>query len=205
MSLPDCPCLFHPIWTVSWKHGCPCVTLCVCHNQPISGHTPLSECVHASIHVFMFIWLPISVWCLVDSYIEICVPLCGSIFVSHSPHYVASTCMECVHAPVHVLMWTWVLNSAPSPIHSYFGSSVSHNLVRMCICISTWIYVPFTLHVCSTTPLKMYMETWRLLCGIVNLSLSLCISCHILVRMCTCIGTSMYVHLSPYLIWQPYP
>ena len=161
MSLPDCPCLLHPIWTITWKHGWPCVALGVCHNQPISDHTPLLECVHASVHVLMFIWLPISVWCLVDSYMERCVPLCstacvysnysisgnipwlefvhasvhvfmsiwllvspqtpmhsytdpweppcGSVFVSQSPHYVASTCMECVHASVHVLMWMWVL------------------------------------------------------------------------------------------------
>ena len=41
MSLPECTCLFHPIWRVSWKHGCPCVTLGVWHNQPISGCTQL--------------------------------------------------------------------------------------------------------------------------------------------------------------------
>ena len=209
MSLPDCPCLFHPIWTVSWKHGCPCVTLCVCHNQPISGHTPLSECIHASIHVFMFIWLPISVWCLVDSYIERYVPLCGSIFVSHSPHYVASTCMECVHAPVHVLMWTWVLNSAPSPIHSYFGSSVWHCLYCSylfsvptpcleCVHASVHVFMSTWLPMLAPHHLNSYMKTWVALCGIVCLLHSAYFWSHTFVRMCTCINTCIYIHLTPH-------
>ena len=162
MSLPDCPCLVHPIWTVSWKHGCPCLTLCVCHNQPISGHTPLSECVH----VFMFIWLPISVWCLVDSYIERWVPLCGSVFVSHSPLFLFPQLgIEYEHASVHVFMSIWLLVSPQIPMHSYtksweplcgqlFVSQSPHffsfTLFIMCTCISTCIYVQLTLNVCST-------------------------------------------------------
>ena len=151
----DSPFQFDALWIVTWKDVCACVALCVCSNYSILGNTPWFKCVHASVHVFMFIWLPISVWCPVDSYMERCVPLCGSIFVSHSPHYVASTCMECVHAPVHVLMWTWVLNSAPSPIHSYFGSSV-----WQCVYCSYLFSVSTPCLECVHALVHVFMSTW---------------------------------------------
>ena len=119
--LPDSPCLLHPISILTWKDG----FICVCFIHLTSGCTPWLECVYALVHVYMSTWLPMSTQTNLHSYMERWVPLCGRIFVSHSPHYVASTCMECVHASVHVLMWTWVLNSAPSPMHSDMETWVS--------------------------------------------------------------------------------
>ena len=85
--------------------------------------------------------------------------LCPINLISVSP-----TCMECVHASVYVFMSTWVLNSAPSPMHSDMETWMSlcgivHVPVTLllvpklgykCTCISTGIYVHFTHHVCST-------------------------------------------------------
>ena len=117
----------------------------------------------------------------------------------------------------------------------------SHTLVRMCICISTWIYVHLTAHVCFY-PMHSLMERWVPLYVSMFVSQSshfcstLCLECvhtsvhefmsiwlpisapqpvnslmetwgvcwspspyflsHTLVRMCTCISTSIYVHLT---------
>ena len=167
MSLPDCACLFDPIWTVSWKHGCPCVTLCVCNKQPISGNTALLECVHAWVHVFMFIWLPISVWCPVDSYIERWVLLCSTVCMFH-------------------LLYLW-----------------SHNLVTMCTCTNTWIYVHFTFHVRST-PFEnvhgnMGTPLWH--CEFVTLTIFHQSS------WLECVHASVHVFMSiclPISFWPPY-
>ena len=102
-----------------------CSTACVYSNYSISGNVPWLEFVHASVHVFMSIWLLVSPQTPMHSYTDPWEPPCGSAFVSQSPHYVASTCMECEHASVHVLMWMWVLKIAPSPIHSDMETWVS--------------------------------------------------------------------------------
>ena len=49
------PCLVHPLWIVTWKVGCPCVSLHVCPSHLILL-LPCLECVHASVHEFMSTW-----------------------------------------------------------------------------------------------------------------------------------------------------
>ena len=50
-----------PLWIVTWKVGCPCVSLHVCVPVTlVSGPTPCLECVHASVHEFMSTWLLMS-------------------------------------------------------------------------------------------------------------------------------------------------
>ena len=159
---PEFQILLHPLCIVIWKHGFLCVAQCVCSSQPTSGPTPCLECVHASVHVFMSTWLPMLAEPLMDSYIEIWVPLCGTVCVSQSPCF-------------------W-----------------SYTLVRMCTCISTWIYVHLTAHVCST-PMQILMETWVPLFGSVFMSQSPHFYPHTLFRMCTCISTCIYVHLTPHV------
>ena len=110
---PDCPCWLLTIWTVSWKHGWPRVALCVCHNQPISGHSPLLECVHASIHcisvhlTLYFIFIPLCKVTWKD--VCPCVLLCD---YSSNPTFSPTPWLACVHASVHVLLSTWLPISA---------------------------------------------------------------------------------------------
>ena len=61
------------VWVSSVWHY-----FCVCHTIGL-------ECVHASVHIFMSTWLPISPQTPMHSYMETWVPLCGSVFVSQSP------------------------------------------------------------------------------------------------------------------------
>ena len=121
---PDCPCQLHPIWTVSWKHGWPRVALCVFHNQPISSHTPLLECVHASVHVYMSIWLYFifTPLCIVTwNNLGPFVPLFD---YSSNPIFGPTPCLENVHALVHVLLSTWHLMSASPHLHTYMERGV---------------------------------------------------------------------------------
>ena len=154
-----------PLWIVTWKVGCPCMSVCLCPIHPGSGPTPCLECVHASVHEFMSTWLLMSgpplciVWwkpgcpCM-----AVC--LCPSLLIS-----VATPCLECVQASVHEFMSTWLLMSGPPPMHSLMETWVPlygsvfvsqsshfccHTFFRMCTCISTWIYVYLTPHVWST-------------------------------------------------------
>ena len=57
---PDLQCLFHPLWIVIWKPGYPSVGLWLCLNDPTSVPIPWLECAHASVHVHMSTWLPMS-------------------------------------------------------------------------------------------------------------------------------------------------
>ena len=53
---PDLQCLFHPFWTVIWKPGCPCVGLWLCLNDPTSVSIPWLEmctCISTCIHVHL--------------------------------------------------------------------------------------------------------------------------------------------------------
>ena len=54
------PIQFDPLCIVTWKHGCPCVAQCMCSSHPTFGPTPWLECIHASEHVLMSTWLPMS-------------------------------------------------------------------------------------------------------------------------------------------------
>ena len=53
-------------------------------------------------------------------------------------------------------------------------------------------------------PMDSYMETWVPLCGSVCVSQSPCLWSDTLVRMCTCIRTEIYVHLTAHVSSMPY-
>ena len=114
LCLPYTPCLVHPLWIVTWKVGCPCVSLHVCPSHLIFVATPCLECVHASVHEFMSTWLLMSGPPPMHSLMETWVPL----YVSHAcvcvpviSFCVATPCLECVHASVHEFMSTLLLMS----------------------------------------------------------------------------------------------
>ena len=127
LCLPYTPCLVHPLWIVTWKVGCPCVSLHVCLSHPGCGPPPCLECVCASVHEFMSTWLLMCGPPNLHSLMETWVPLYDSVFVSKSSHF-------CFHI-----------------------------LFRMCTCISTWIYVYLTPHVCST---PLWIVTWKVGCPV---------------------------------------
>ena len=70
------------LWIVTWKVGCPCVSLHVCPSHLIFVATPCLECVHASVHEFMSTWLLMSGPPPMHSLMETWVPLYGSVFLS---------------------------------------------------------------------------------------------------------------------------
>ena len=129
-----------------------------------------------------------------------------------------TSCLECVHASVHEFMSTWMLMSGPPVMHSLMETWVPlygsvfvsqsshfccHTLIRMYTCNSTWIYVYLTLHVWST-PMDSYMESWVTLCVTACVFQSPYFCCYTLFRLCTCISTWIYVHLTVYVWSTPY-
>ena len=130
---PYCPYLLHPVCIVWWKPGCLCMPVCLCPSHLICVATPCLECVHALVHAFMSTWLPMSAPVPMHSLMETLVSLYGCLFVSQLHHF------------------------------------CSHTLFRTCTCISTWIYVHLTVHVCS---LPLCLVSWKLGCP--YLSLCLC-------------------------------
>ena len=166
LCLPYTPCVVHTLWIGTWKVGCPCVSLHVCPSHLISVATPCLECVHASVHDFMSTWLLMCGLHPMHSLMETGGPCMAVCFYPSHLISVGTPCFECVHAPVHEFMSTWLLMSGPHPMHSLMHTWVPlydsvfvsqsshfccHTLFRMCTCISTWIYVYPTLHVWSTT------------------------------------------------------
>ena len=155
-----------PICIVWWKPGCPCMAVCLCPSHLISVPTPCLECVHASVHEFMSTLHPMSgppLWIVTWKVGCPCVSL--HVCPSHL-NFVPTPCLECVHASVHEFMSTWLLMSGPLPMHSLMETWVplygsvfvsqssyfcSHTLFRMCLCISTYIYVHLPPHVSSTS------------------------------------------------------
>ena len=145
-----------PLWLVTWKVGCPCVSLHVCPIHPGCGPTPCLECVHASVHEFMSTWLLMSGPLPMHSLMETLTSLYGSVFVSQSPHFCCHTLFRmctCISTWIYVYLTPHVWST---PMISYMESWVplcvtacvshspwlwSHTLFRMCTWISTWIYV----------------------------------------------------------------
>ena len=103
---PDSPCLLQPLWVVTYKHGFLCVALCVCCSHPTSGPTPWLECVYRYVHAFMLKWIPMSPQIPMHSLMETWVPCIAQCMFSSHLISVPIPCLECVHASVHVFMYT---------------------------------------------------------------------------------------------------
>ena len=210
-----------PLCIVTWKPGFLCMAVCVCHSHPTTGPTPWLKCVHTSVHVYMSTWLTMSaslfgivIWTSGCPCVAMCVCVC--VCVCYSQLACGPTpWLKCVHALVHVLMSTWAQNSDTLPLHSYMETWVpgcgtvcmfhfwSHILFRMCTGISACIYVHPTAHV-SSTPYGLV--TWEP--GCICVAVCVCSShpasghtpCF---RMCTCISTWIYVHLTANVYCTP--
>ena len=164
LCLPYTPCLVHPLWIVTWKVGCPCVSLHVCPSPLIFVATPCLECVHASVHKFMSTLNPKSSPSPMDSYMESWVHLCVTACVSHSPWLWSRTLFRmctCISTWIYVhlaaYVWSTVYAKFDGNLGALYGSVFvsqsphfcCHTLFRMCTCISTWIYVYLTPQVWS--------------------------------------------------------
>ena len=183
---PVCLCLVHPLCIVWWKPGCPCMSVCLCPSHLISVATPCLECVHAPVHAFMSTWLPMSAPPLCIVWRK---PGCPCMAVCLCPSHLISglmPCLECLHALVHVFMSTWLAISGSTPVHTFIEPWVplcatvcvskspclwSHNLFRVCTCISTCNYVYLTDQVWS----RSYAVWWKPGCP--WMAVSLCPSC----------------------------
>ena len=205
-------CQLKLVCIFTWKVGCPCVAVFLCPIHLIFIPTTCIECVHASVHVFMFIWLPISCyppfivtwkhWCH-------CVPLCD---YSSNPTFGSTPWLECVHASVHGLLSTWLPISSSPDRYTYMDRWIplcltvcvfqslylwSHILNRRRTCTSTCTYVNWTPNVCfnpfAYLPGKMGCSVWHCVCLPVTYFWSLT-----MFKMCTCITKLIYV-----LTWLP--
>ena len=156
------------------------------------------------------------------SFMEIWVPLYGSVFVALSPHFCSATlfrmciCIStCIYVHLTGHIWAptsygivWWKLGCPCLSHCVCVSQSpwlwSHTLFRMCTCISTCIYVqPYSPYL-AQPPMYSYMENlaapvWQCVCGQ---------SPHVLwsdtlFRMCTCISTWIYVHLTVHHLVHP--
>ena len=103
LCLPYTPCLVHRLWIVTFKVGCPCVSLHVCPSHLIFVPTPCLECVQASVHEFMSTWLLMSGPAPRHSLMETWVPLYGSVFVSQSSHFLFRMC-TCISTWIYVYL-----------------------------------------------------------------------------------------------------
>ena len=137
------------------------------------------------------------------SFMEIWVPLYGSVFVACHLISALTPCLECVHASVDEFMSIWLPMFGPAPMHSLMETWVplfvtvhvsqspylwSPTFFRMCTCISTGIYVHLTAIIWSST-MHTLMSSWVPLYGSVFVSQSHHFWSHTLFRMCTCNST----------------
>ena len=141
------------------------MVVCVCPSHPACSATPWLKCVHASVHVYLLMWLSMSAssphWIVIWKPWWPCVAVW--LCLNH-PTSVHIPWLECLLVSVHVYMSTWLPVDAPPLLNSYIETRVylcgtlcvlqsshlwSHTLVRMCICISTYVYVHMTPNVSS--------------------------------------------------------
>ena len=186
---------------------------CVCSSHPTSVPTSWLECVHASVHVVMSIWIPISVWPPLHSYIETWVAQCSTVCVFQSPHFWSHTLVRMwtyISTCTYIYLTPHVCFIPLAYLHGNMGSSV-----WQCVCCNhstsvptPWledayatvqVFMSIWLPVTPQTPMDSYMETWVPLCGTVFVSKSAHFCSATLFRMCTSNRTSILVDLTLHL------
>ena len=149
------------------------------------------------------------------SYMESWLLLC--VCTSH-PACGLTPCLECVHASVQEFMSTWLPSSGPALCilwcqvgcpcmavclcPSHIISDPTHCLE--CVHASVHEFMSTWLPMSGASPMHSLMETWVPLYGSVFVSQVSHFCSHTLFRMCTCISTCIYVHLTPHISSTPY-
>ena len=178
-SLPDSPCVVHPITILIWKDGFFCVVLGACSSHSTCGPTTWLQCVHASVHEFMSHWLSMSAPSPLKTFMETWGPLCGIVSLSPSLFFMT-------HLGKNVYMYQYMYLCP-----SLFPFSLTHLCIIIwnhgCPCVplcdyssnltfgpTPWLkYVHASVHVLLSTWLLMsaspylhtYVEKWVSLCG----------------------------------------
>ena len=180
--------------------------------------TPWLKCVHVSVHVFVSTWLSMSAPPTMHNYMDTWVSLCGTVCLLQSSHFCFYTLFRmctCISTCIYLHPTPHVSSTPYRWLHVNLCSCMWHcvcvpvtlllvtHLVKICTCISTWIHVHLTAHVCST-PYAFLMDTWVPLCASVFQSQSHHFWSHTLFRMCTCISTCIYLHPTPHVSSTPY-
>ena len=135
-----------------------CGSVCVCPSHPASGQTPWLECVHASIHIYICTWLPMSTPCPMHSLMETWVPLCGIVCLSQSPYSIPLPWLECVHALVQQFMSTWLHMSAQTLCIVWWKPGCP--CMSVCLCPSHPASGQTPWLECVHAPLHEIMSTW---------------------------------------------
>ena len=117
---------------------------------------------------------------------------CTSVYLTPN---VCFTPFAYLHGKIGSSVWHWVC----LPVIYVW----SYTLFKMCTCISILIYVLTWLPMFDPPHLNSFMKTWVPLCEFVCLSQSAYFWWHTFVRMCTCISTCIYVHLTSHFSLMP--
>ena len=207
-----------PLKMLTWKHGMSPMTLWICQLHYFLSHilvrmcTCISTCTSvyltpnvcftplAYLHgkmgssVWHCVCLPVTLL-LVHTLFKMGACISTLILGPNLTAHISSTPFEEFHENMVAPVW-----------HCVFVTIIcfwSHTLFKMCTCISTLIYVLTWLHMSVPPHLYSFMKTWMPLCDIVCLSQSAYFWLHTFVRMCTCISTCIYVHLTPHFSLIP--
>ena len=164
LCLPYIQCLVHPLWLVTWKVGCPCVSLHVCPSHLSFVPTPCLECVHASVHEFMSTWLLMSGPPPFHSLMETWVPLYGSVFVSQSSHFCCHTLFRMCTC---ITTWILCLPYTPQLVHPLWIVTwkVGCPCVSLCLCPIHPGCGPTPCLECGHASVHEFMSTWLLMSG----------------------------------------
>ena len=139
LCLPYTRSLVNSPRIVTWKFGCPCVSLCLCPIHPGCGPTPCLECAHASVHEFMSTWLLMSSPLPMHSLMETWVPLYGSVFVSQSSHFCCHTLFRmctCISTWIYVYVTAHIWSTPYGWLHGKLGAPVCH-----CMCVPVTLFL----------------------------------------------------------------
>ena len=189
-----------------------CVNACVSQSPYFCSYTLFRMCT--CISTWIYVHLAVYVWSTpMHSLMETRVPLYGSVFVSQSSHFCCHTFLDCVHASVQEFTSTWLPSSGPALC--ILWCQVGCPCMAVCLCPSHIISDPtpcldcvhVSVHKFMSTflsmsgphPLHTLMSSWVPLYGSVFVSQSQHFWSHTLFRMCTCIRTYIYVHLTPHV------
>ena len=154
--IPQLPMHGPTLGIISWKPGCPCMAVCLYPSHLISVATHFLECVHASVHEFMSIWLPMSGPPPSHSFKENWVPLYSSVFLSQASHFCSYTLFRmctCIYVPLLPML-------AQPPVDSCMETWSAPML--WCVCVCAWhpACVATPSLECVQSAVHEFMSTW---------------------------------------------
>ena len=135
--------------------------VCVYLSHSASGPTPWLKCGHASVHVYMSTWLPMSALLLSKETYQLQLgimwkPGCSCLALYVCPSHTtagATPWLKYLHASIHVYMSTWLTISA-SPIWIVIWKPGCHCMAP-CVCVPVTLIV--VLHLGWNVDMHQYM------------------------------------------------